>query len=117
MKKKWKGLLIASAVILLTMGCGMKGGPSGLAPAISQPSEAANITFYRDASLVGWFASIVVKIDGREVLRVARNEAHTLTVDPGQYLIVYTMGFNHCRQVVYVRPRENVRVRLSPSCT
>ncbi|NCA71944.1 MAG: hypothetical protein EOM91_18070 [Sphingobacteriia bacterium] len=116
MKSIRNGAMAALLSVTLTAGCGMTGGLSGPTPVVTRPAEAANITFYRDGSFVGFFATIRVEIDGREVLRVARNEAHTITVDPGQYLIVSTMGFNECRQVVWARPRANIQVRLSPVC-
>jgi hypothetical protein len=117
MKTMWNGLTVMLLAITLTAGCGMKGGPSGTKPVLTNPSEAANLTFYRDGSLPGWFATIKVVLNGHEILRVARNEAYTITVDPGQHILIYTIGFNECRQVIWARPRDNLRFRLSPTCT
>ncbi|MBK1645802.1 hypothetical protein CKO25_14295 [Thiocapsa imhoffii] len=106
----------AIAILGVAVGC-TTGGLSGTLPAVTNPSEAANITLYRDGTLPGWFTTIVVDLNDREIYRVGRNEAFSFAVDPGQYLLVYRIGFNECRKVVWVEPRENVRVRLSPICS
>jgi hypothetical protein len=110
------GLISAFASVALVAGCAT-GGQSGNLPTVTNPSEAANITLYRDGSMAGWFATMRVDLDGREIYRIGRDEAFSFTVDPGQYLLVYTLGFNECRLVIWAEPRENQRIRLSPTCT
>jgi hypothetical protein len=83
---------------------------------VTNPTEAGNITIYRDGAWAGWFATMRVELDDQEIYRIGRNEAFSFTVDPGQYLLVSSIGFNECRKVVWVDPRENQRVRLSPTC-
>jgi hypothetical protein len=109
------GLISAVATIALTAGCAT-GGQSGTLPTVTNPAEAANITLYRDGSLAGWFATIRVELDGQEIYRIGRDEAFTFTIDPGQYLLVYTLGFNECRKVIWADARQNQRIRLSPTC-
>lgn len=109
------GLINAVASIALVAGCAT-GGQSGNLPTVTNPSEAANITLYRDGSLAGWFASMRVELDGQEIYRIGRDQAFSFTVDPGQYLLVYTLGFNECRKVIWVDVRENQSIRLSPTC-
>jgi hypothetical protein len=103
------------AAIALMAGC-TTGGLSGNLPMVTNPSEAANITIYRDGATAGWFATMRVDLEGQEIYRVARNEAFSFSLDPGQYLLVYRLGFNECRKVLWVEPRENQRIRLSPTC-
>ncbi len=109
------GLIGIVAALALMAGC-TTGGLSGNLPIVTNPSEAANITIYRDGSLAGWFATMVVRLDDREIYRVGRNEAFSFAVDPGQYLLMYRLGFNECRKVIWAEPRRNVRIRLSPTC-
>jgi hypothetical protein len=110
------GLISAVATIALAAGCAT-GGRSGTLPTVTNPTEAANITLYRDGSWAGWFATMRVELDGQEIYRIGRNEAFSLTLDPGQYLLVYTLGFNECRRIIWADPRQNQRIRLSPTCT
>jgi hypothetical protein len=110
------GVIAAVASVALAAGCAT-GGRSGNFPTVTNPSEAANITLYRDGSLAGWFATMRVELDGQEIYRIGRDEAFSFTVDPGQYLLSYTLGFNECRRVIWAEPRENQRIRLSPTCT
>ncbi|WP_296808649.1 hypothetical protein [Thiocapsa sp.] len=110
------GLISAIASVALVTGCAT-GGQSGNLPTVTNPSEAANITLYRDGSLAGWFATMRVVLDGQEIYRIGRNEAFSLTLDPGQYLLTHTLGFNECRRVIWAEPRQNQRIRLSPTCT
>jgi hypothetical protein len=117
MNRMRSGLTGALVAILLATGCGMTGERIGSAPLLTNPSEAATVTLYRDGSLVGWFATIRVELDGQEIYRIARNEAFTFQLDPGQYLLAYRIGFNECRQIIWARPRESHRIRLSPTCS
>lgn len=110
------GLISAVMTMALMAGCAT-GGLSGNLPIVTNPSEAANITIYRDGALAGWFATMRVELDGEEIYRVGRNEAFSFTVDPGQYLLIYRLGFNECRKVIWAEPRQNQRIRLSPTCT
>lgn len=113
------GLIVAVASVAsvaLVAGCAT-GGQSGNLPTVTNPSEAANITLYRDGSLAGWFATMRVELDGQEIYRIGRDEAFSFTVDPGQYLLIYTLGFNECRRIIWADARENQRIRLSPTCT
>lgn len=110
------GLIGAAAIVALTTGCAT-GGPSGTLPTVTNPAQAANITLYRDGSLAGWFATMRVELDGQEIYRIGRDEAFSFTVDPGQYLLIYTLGFNECRRVIWADPRDNQQIRLSPTCT
>lgn len=103
------------ATTALMAGCAT-GGLSGNLPIVTNPSEAANITLYRDGSMAGWFATTVVRFDGQEIYRVGRNEAFSFSVDPGQYMLMYRLGFNECRKVLWVEPRRNLRIGLSPTC-
>jgi hypothetical protein len=105
-------LLLAAALVA---GCAT-GGQTGALPAITQPTEAAYVTIYRDGSLVGLFATIKVRIDGREVYRLGRNEQYSFRLDPGQYLVDFSIGLNECRRAFYAQPGRNYRFRLVPNC-
>lgn len=117
MQRIWAGSIVAGAAILSLTGCGMKGGAVGVHPTVTKPTEAATITIFRDGAIPGWFATIQVELDGREIYRVARNESYSFQIDPGQYLMIHRIGFNECRQVIWAQPRQSYRVRLSPDCT
>lgn len=104
------------AAIVLAAGCAAKGGYVESPPPLLNPSEAATIDIYRDRAAPGWFANVRVRLDGREIYRVGFNEAYSFQVDPGQYLLVYQIGFNECRQIVWAEPRQTYRIRLSPTC-
>jgi hypothetical protein len=110
------GLISAFASVSLVAGCAT-GGQSGNFPTVTNPSEAANITLYRDGSWAGWFATMRIDLDGEEIYRIGRDEAFSLTLDPGQYLLIYTLGFNECRRIIWAEPRQNQRIHLSPTCT
>ncbi|MCG6898199.1 MAG: hypothetical protein LJE61_00230 [Thiocapsa sp.] len=110
------GLIGALTAIVLLAGCAARGGYVESPPPLLNPSEAATIDIYRDGSAPGWFANIRVELEGREIYRVGHNEAYSFKLDPGQYLLVYRIGFNECRQIIWAEPRRTYRIRLSPTC-
>jgi hypothetical protein len=106
--------LPAALAASLLGGCAS--GQIGPLPPVLAPSQAADVTVFRDGSWVGFFAPITLRIDGRQVFNVKRNEQYSFQLDPGEHLFDFTIGLNECRGVALLYPRENRRYRLAPNC-
>jgi hypothetical protein len=105
----------AAWLALLLAGCA--GGLIGPLPQVTKPKEASTVTVFRDFSVPGFVGPIVLRIEGCETFRLWVNQEFSFQLDPGQHLFEYTIGFNECRRVVYIQPRQNYRYRLTPNCT
>jgi hypothetical protein len=104
------------AAIVLTAGCATTGGRVGSTPPLHRPAEAGTLTLSRDGSLVGLFATMRVKLDQNDIYRLGRSQSVTLNLDPGDYLLEYSIGFNNCGRVVHLRPRQSFHLKLLPNC-
>ncbi len=111
--------MIRTAILLLAVALTVAGcatGQTGPLPAVTRPNEASNMTLYRDGSLVGLFSVMTLRLDGREVYRLGRNQAFSFRIDPGEYLFDFSIGLNECRRSYYVKPGRSYRFRLVPNC-
>jgi hypothetical protein len=107
----------ALAACLLAAGLGgCATGEVGPTPPVHNPLDAADVTIFRDGSWVGLWAPIVLRIDGRKVFHVGRNETFNFPLPAGEYVFDYAIGFNECRRVARVSPRGRYRFRLAPNC-
>lgn len=102
------------ATCLLLAGCA--GGPIGPLPPVSDPSNAADVTFYRTGTMVGFPGRIKLEIDGHDIYRLGLNESFSFRLDPGEYIVDFSIGFNECRGAILVYPRHTYRYRLVPNC-
>jgi hypothetical protein len=115
MKRSFAGLATLVA-ITLTAGCSTYGGRVGPEPEVLHPFEAATLTIYRDGSWVGLFAPIRVELDKVDFYRLKRNQSISLQLDPGNYVMNFSIGLNECSRLVDLKPRQSLRLRLSPDC-
>jgi hypothetical protein len=105
----------AACLLALALG-GCASGPMGPAPVVTDPLNAGNVTFYRDGSWVGLWTNIRVRLDGRDLVRLGVGEHYSFSLDPGEYLVEFAMGFNQCRRAILVRPKTSYRYRMVPNC-
>ncbi len=105
-----------AAVGLAIMLAGCTGGLIGYLPVVTKPNAAANVTIFRDGSLVGFIGPITLRIDDRRIYQVWRNERFNFRLDPGEYVFFYTIGFNECRRVAFIQAGGNYLFRLAPNC-
>ncbi|AFL72742.1 hypothetical protein [Thiocystis violascens] len=103
------------ATVALIAGCASS-GPVGPARPVHTPSEAGHLTLLRDGSLVGLWAPMRVRLDQDDLFRLGRNQQVSLQLDPGDYLLEYSIGFNNCSRVIHLKPRQVFRLRLLPNC-
>lgn len=108
---------IAAAILVGALSlAGCASGPTGTLPPVTDPSNAADVTFYRSASIVGLFAPIVLEINGRDAAHLWVGKRHSFRLDPGEYTLDYTIGFNECRAAILVYAGHAYRYRLLPNC-
>lgn len=105
-----------SACLLVVGLGGCATGEIGPTPPVSSPMNAGDVTVFRDGSWVGLWAPIVLRIDGRSLFSVGRNETYTFPLPAGEYVFDYTIGFNECRRVAKIYPQGRYRFRLAPNC-
>ena len=108
------GALMACLIAAGLGGCAT--GEVGPTPPVSSSMNAGDVTIYRDGSWVGLWAPIALRIDGRKVFLVGRNETYTFPLPSGEYVFEYTIGINECRRVAQIYPRGRYRFRLAPNC-
>jgi len=115
---KWKTallLLVLSAAGLIA-GCA-SGGFIGPQPLVTNPLQASNVTFYRTKGIVGIVGPIYVRLDGQPLMRLWAGESYSFRLDPGEYILDYSIGFNECRRSLLIYPTQSYRFRLVPNCT
>lgn len=105
---------LAALLALLLAGCG---GLIGPLPRVTKPKEASTVSVFRDFALPGLLGPIVLRIDGCKTFRLWGNQEFFFQLDPGEYFFEYSIGFNECRRVAFIQPRQNYRFRLTPNCT
>ncbi|MBK1718394.1 hypothetical protein [Thiocystis violacea] len=109
--------LITSVVAAVVIsGCALSGGPVGAPPPLRQPSEAGTLVISRDGSLIGLFGTMRVKLNDRDIYRLGLNQSYSTRLDPGEYFLRYSIGLNDCGGAFGIRPRQTLRLRLSPTC-
>ncbi len=110
----------ARVALLITLawtgGCATSGGQVGNPPEVRRPTEAGTLLLYRDGSLVGFFATMLIKIENKAVYRLGRKESYSISLDPGEYLLDYSIGLNECGRIVSIKSAEILRLRLAPDC-
>ncbi len=97
-------------------GCALSGGQVGTQPIPARPAEAGTLIIYRDGSLVGLFGTLHVKLNERPLYRLGMNQSYSVRLDPGSYLLGYTIGLNDCGSVINIKSRQTLRIRLAPDC-
>ncbi|MBK5964376.1 hypothetical protein CCR95_09840 [Thiocystis minor] len=112
--KPYRSAVLAIAVLIA--GCATAGGRIGPLPTVNRPAEAGTLSLFRDGSLVGWFAPMRVRIDQNDLYRLGRNQRFSLNLDPGDYLLEYSIGFNTCSRSIHLKPRQTLRLRLVANC-
>ncbi|WP_295453529.1 hypothetical protein [uncultured Thiodictyon sp.] len=109
---RFAALLVLVAAVLLA-GCA--GGLIGELPRVTKPALASSVTVYRD-EWVGFVGPIILRIDDRRVFRLWVHQQFSFPLDPGEYVFYYTIGFNECRRVAFIQPRQSYKLRLAPNC-
>jgi hypothetical protein len=108
--------LTAAALAAVLGGCA-HGGFIGPQPLVTNPGQASTVTFYRTKGVVGFVGPIVVELDGQPLMRLWGGQSFSFQIDPGEYLIDYSIGFNDCRRALIVYPGHSYSYRLVPNCT
>ncbi len=97
-------------------GCA-SGGFIGPQPLVTDPLRASNVTFYRTKGLVGIVGPIYVRLDGEPLMRLWAGQSYSFRLDPGEYILDYSIGINECRRSLLIYPGQSYRFRLVPNCT
>lgn len=109
--------VVRLAVLLVTvLLAGCASGKIGSTPQVQRQDQAATLTLSRGGSWVGFFAPFHIRLDRADLYRLGRNQSYTVQLDPGEYLVQYTIGFNSCRFVANLRPQQIKRLRLTANC-
>lgn len=109
----------SALILLLTTaltGCAFLGGRTGYPPPLRHPSEAGTLLIYRGGSWVGIFGTMHVAINGKPLYDLGINQSYSLRIDPGEYILTYSIGLNDCSGVVIIEPKQTHRVRLAADC-
>jgi hypothetical protein len=101
---------------LALVACTAKVGQVSPAPRVTDAKQAAQVTVYRDDSLVGAVATLSFFINGKEVYRLRRGERFSFQLDPGWHSLRYRIGLNECGQSFEFMARGRYNSRLLPTC-
>jgi hypothetical protein len=96
---------------------GCAGGFIGPTPVVTDPLRASNVTFYRSMGLVGVVGPIEVRLEGQPLMRLWAGQSFSFRLDPGEYIIDYSIGFNDCRGAILIYPGYSYSFRLVPNCS
>jgi hypothetical protein len=96
--------------------CTAKVGQVSPAPRVTDAKQAAQVTVYRDESLVGAIATLSFFIDGKEVYGLRRGERYSFQLDPGWHSLRYRIGLNECGESFKFMARGQYNFRLLPTC-
>ena len=116
---RWPGrarLPAPLAALFAGLLTGCAGGLVGPLLPVTNPATAATVTVFRDFSLPGFFVPMDLRIDDHWVFRLWLNQQYSFKLDPGEYLFDYTIGFNECRRLAYIKAGQNYYFRLRPNC-
>ena len=108
------GLALLAPLALLA--CTAKVGQVSEPPRVTDPKQAAQVTVYRDDSLVGAVATLSFFLDGKEIYGLRRGERYSFEVDPGWHSLRYWIGLNECGQSFEFKARGRYKLRLLPTC-
>lgn len=86
------------------------------APQVTDAKQAAQVTVYRDESLVGAVVTMSFFIDEKEVYGLRRGERYSFELDPGWHSLGYRIGLNECGQNFQFLARGQYSFRLLPTC-
>jgi hypothetical protein len=104
-------------VLMLLTGAGCS-STEGLIhePPTPTSSNPASITIYRAKNPEAAIAPMIFTIDDTEIYGLRPGQSFTFRLDPGSYTFGWYLGLNTCRQAVWIQPKVNVRLRMSPDC-
>jgi len=108
------GNILAVLAVIVVAGCstGLRKPP----PCISQPAEAVSVTVQRDRSVVGAPATMFFVLGGERIYGLLLGQRYSFRIDPGEYTIGYDLGFNACRQRVFLDPHQSYLIDMAPGC-
>jgi hypothetical protein len=99
---------------IIASGCAL--GPRTPLPCQQHPGEAASVTVYRQWSVVGAPATMFFVINRNRVYGLAMGQSYSFRLDPGLYSMGYDLGFNECRQRIWLEPNQSYRIEMLPGC-
>jgi hypothetical protein len=97
-------------------GCGFKVGLINEPRVSGSFGAPANVTVYREGSIMGFPVPMTFLIDGREIYGLWGGEEYSFQLDPGEYVFGYFLGLNECRRWGLIEPGRTYRIRLAPVC-
>jgi hypothetical protein len=79
-------------------------------------ADASNITVYREnASRDGLF-DMPVFVNSVPVTSLAGGGRYSFSLEPGTYVLSYTLGLSECDETIQIEPRRSYAFILGPSC-
>jgi hypothetical protein len=106
--------IAAALAVIALSGCAF--GPRTPLPCLRQPGDAASVTVYRQWSLIGAPATMFFAIGPNRVYGLAMGKSYTFRIDPDHYSLGYDLGFNRCRERIWLKPNRSYRIEMAPGC-
>jgi hypothetical protein len=78
--------------------------------------NASNVTLYCAHSSWDCLFCMFVLIDGVQVTRLDQGERSSFSLEPGSYVLSYSLGATECDKEGKIESRRGYLVRLAPSC-
>lgn len=116
MTQRFLSGLVTFAAMIAVAGCSTYGGRLDSQRAVHHPAQAATLTISRDRSWVGLFGTMNVKLDETDFYRLKRGGRYSVPLDPGDYILEYSIGLNECSRMINLKPRQSLHLRLSADC-
>lgn len=85
-------------------------------PAPTGSATPSKVTVTRIGSIMGWPVPMIFTINGVEIYGLWVGQSYSFSLEPGDYIFGYYLGFNECRQYVRIERRPNQLIHLGPPC-
>lgn len=102
--------------MLLLAGCGMRVGYINSPPEPIGVAALSQVTVTRVSSIMGWPVPMIFTIDGVEIYGLWTGQSYTFSLEPGDYIFGYYLGFNECRQYIRIERKPSQLIYLGPPC-
>jgi predicted small lipoprotein YifL len=109
-------LLITALAFTSITGCSTQSGPLKAPPGADNSPDSADVTVYRDSSIVGAMATMIFTVNGEKIYGLDQGQRYNFRLAPGYYGFGYYLGMNECRRRVHIQAREDYVLRLAPNC-
>jgi hypothetical protein len=104
------------ALALIVAGCSGISQRAGQHGPPKMSPNASDVTVYRARAPSDSFFYMFVLVDGVQVTRLDEGERFSFSLEPGTYVLGYSLEATDCGKKMEIEARRSYVFRLAPSC-